>query len=653
MSKETIDLSGITGRNRSKSTDTSTNKNSRKAVSISEIVENNGAVDDLHTPKTESNLTYQESLLDINNPNSMFMKHLQSKTAEMNEWVAEKEEEKKELEALARENEDDTEDDDMNNDVVIDAVSNTGVMEEEDINNPEMIEEDLSNSDVIEYDITGEGIEDEEESSELSREELTHVLSDISSDDDEEDDDEDELVDEIDEDDEDDDDEGYTDEEEDFSEDDTSEEEIETPALDLLNEGIEEEDTEEEKVEEAPAKEKVVKDSKPVAPPKKELVSGPEINLEMSEEDENTKDDIVDKDEDENELSEEDTALRAKLKKIAIERLKPASMGYDLSSFTVVKKPKVNADNIFKSYKSKVSKWVLFNQKCTVKMKEYAGSELELMMEYYQTSRRSVDSMRRMLHMIYDHIVSAKPASFETWLKITPYSDIDNYFFAIYIANFNGANYIPIDCTGTEGCGNSHITEDLPIVDTMVKFDSTEKKKEFEKIYKSEVPPQSKGLYVTEIIPLSRKVAIGFKEPSLWDRLSIDLIDDRTADEYGNIVAWLPYIDNIYEIDAASKQLIPIGYKTYADNESRTLRSKIRKYNDIFNSLSSDEFSPVRAYINDLSDKFDRGITYILPESECPDCGRIIPETEIPLGQVADMVFTRCQLGTLATTSIN
>jgi hypothetical protein len=284
-------------------------------------------------------------------------------------------------------------------------------------------------------------------------------------------------------------------------------------------------------------------------------------------------------------------------------------------------------------------------------MKEFSGSELELLMEYYGESRRSVDSMRRMFNMIYDHIASAKPANFDTWLKITPYSDIDNYFFAIYIASFNNANYIPIDCSN-EKCGKSYVTENIDIMNSMVKFATKEAKEEFAAIYKSEVPPVSKGIYISEIVPLSYKVAIGFKEPSLWDRLEIDSIDEKTQQEFSSILGLIPYIDNVYEIDAENKDLIPIGYKEFPENSVRTTRSKIRKYNSVFSSLTVDEFAPVKAYVSALLDKTSRGVDYVIPETTCPECGHKNPEIPIGQGQVADMVFTRCQLGALVNTSI-
>jgi hypothetical protein len=100
-------------------------------------------------------------------------------------------------------------------------------------------------------------------------------------------------------------------------------------------------------------------------------------------------------------------------------------------------------------------------------------------------------------------------------------------------------------------------------------------------------------------------------------------------------------------------QLTPIGYNKYPENPQKTTRSKIRKYNKVFSALTVDEFTPVKAYVSALLDKTSRGVSYVIPETTCPECGQVNPERPIQQGQVADMVFTRCQLGALVTTSIN
>lgn len=566
------------------------NKNKeRRTISLDEAVRTKSTVDDINGQKTETNQTYIQSLLDTENPNSAFMQHVAEKTEEASAWMAEQEEKA----ALAREEAEEkaaaAEDEDYDDRGGTVIDLTKPAPVEEDLSNPEMTEgEDMSDSEVVAFDLTTPGPEEDPADDEIVEDNLEVVTEPT-------------PIPEA------------------------------TPA------------TEEVKAEPAKKEEK-----------KKEVFKS-DIDLEVDREAESSIDAKSGDEEDDTirlDSEEEDNEEYNRLRQITSERLKPVSLNLDLSSFTIAPKAKANVESIFKSYKAKISKWVLFNQKCTVHMKEFSGSELETMMEYYQAARRSPDAMRRMYQMIYDHIVSAKPANFDTWLKVTPYSDLDNYFFAIYIASFNGANYIPIDCTN-KNCGKSYITENVDIMNSMVHFNTKEERDKFTELYRSEAKAISSGRYVSEVVALSNQVAIGFKEATLWDIIEINSIDNNTANEFSSIIEYIPYIDKLYIIDAANKSLTPIGYKEYPENPQKTTRSKIKKYNSIFNAMSIDEFTPVKAYISALLDKTTRGIDYVIPETVCPECGQVNPERPIGQGQVADMVFTRCQLGALVTTSIN
>ena len=559
---------------------TQVGRSERRSLSLEDVVKNKSTVDDTNAiNETDTNQTYIQSILDTENPNSDFMKHVAEKQQEAAAWMAEQEEKRalaNELDETDKEDDDDEELDDRGG-TVIDMTKPSSVVEE-DLSDPDMTEgEDLSDSEIVSFDLTSDD-EDEEKEDEPMNEEAVQVVTE------------------------------------------------ETPL---------------------PEPTPVKKEEK-----KKEVFTS-DIDLEVDQETESSLEDKSDEEEivaldDASDDNEEYNRLR----QITSERLKPVSLNLDLSSFTIAKKAKVDVGDVLKTYKAKVSKWVLFNQKCTVHMKEFSGSELETMMEYYQAARRSADAMRRMYNMIYDHIASAKPANFETWLKVTPFSDLDNYFFAIYIASFNGANYIPIDCTNKE-CGKSYITENVDIMNSMVHFDTKEERDKFTDLYRSEAKAISSGLYATEIIPLNYQVAIGFKEASLWDIIEINSIDNATANEFSSIIEYMPYIDNLYIINMETHQLTPIGYNKFPENPQKTTRSRIKKYNKVFSALTVDEFTPVKAYISALLDKTSRGVSYVIPETTCPECGHVNPERPIQQGQVADMVFTRCQLGALVTTSIN
>ena len=369
-----------------------------------------------------------------------------------------------------------------------------------------------------------------------------------------------------------------------------------------------------------------------------------ELELEVSEVKSNTTLDLDIQDEkDEAAQEEEEQESINHLRDLAIERLKPISKRLDISSFTVAKKPVRNLSNLLSQTTVKAAKWVLPNQQCIVLMKEFLGSELESMRANSEDNR-NLSMLFRKYRAVYDHIVSKKPATYEAWLKSTPFSDIDHYMFAVYISSFKGANYLPADCQ-EKNCGESFLTNDIPILD-MVKFKDDDTKKKFINLYQSETQTNGKGLYLSEIIPLSERIAIGFKEPSIYGYFESISIDDRFRAKYASIIDLIPYIDSLYIIDGTN--LLPVGYKIYADNVNKSIRSKIATYAKILSTLSVDEFTPIRSYIREIMERGNQ-ISYIYPSVTCPKCGKAT--REIP-ATAEELVFIRYQLGALANSSL-
>lgn len=352
--------------------------------------------------------------------------------------------------------------------------------------------------------------------------------------------------------------------------------------------------------------------------------------------------------EDSKEAEEEsDDGILKNLQKMITEKIKPVSTQLDISSFTIVKKPISNINNFINDINSRVIKWVLPNQGAIVKIKDFSGAELEKLREYSENSR-SIDSLNRRFKLIYDHIVSPKPVDFNTWLKCTPYSDVDHYFFAIYIANYKGANFLPIDCSNDK-CKNTWVTDDINIMD-MVKFEKSEDKKKFEQIYHSEVTAATgKGVYVTQAVPITNRFAVAFKEPSIYNIIEDRLIDDATRNKYSSFIDYMPYIDTIYAIDYENQGLIPISYKRFPDNAAKDIKSKINKFATIFSTFTADEFGPIKAYARAISERND-GISYNYPELTCPKCKTVIKSESV---SAEALVFTRYQLGSLTSTLLN
>lgn len=345
------------------------------------------------------------------------------------------------------------------------------------------------------------------------------------------------------------------------------------------------------------------------------------------------------------EETDEDEVLKH-LQKLATEKLNPISKKLDLSGFTVLKKATTNVNPVFKATKARVSKWVLPYQESIVLMREFSGAELERLRQYAEDST-SMDSLNRRFNMIYDHIMSPKPASFEQWLKATPYDDIDHYMFAVYVSSFSGANFLPADCPNDK-CKETFITDNIPIMD-MVKFDNKEAKKKFLNIYNSEPSLTGKGIYCTEVVPISNNIAISFRQPSVYNIFELASISAQVRNKFASIIDYVPYIDTIYLIDEENKSLVPITYKAYPENAQKTIKSKLQKYSNIMNTFTVDQFSVLKAYAGELS-KRTVDFKYIFPKLTCPKCGATTEEEDTTAEQ---LVFTRYQLGALTSVSLS
>jgi hypothetical protein len=630
-----VDLSTLKGNNRAATNRparkqqqpiiVNANTNTRRTVNVSEIAKP-------EEPDPNIKESIEDEILNLNDPNSIFSKYIKKQKEEMEEWVAAKEEEK-EINAITEEDQliaDLTGDySDINNKVnnkkeeeaiVYDINSgwhDKGVEPEKKVAKP-VKEEKPTEVESVDISSIFNNEEENKPMSEPKKEVLDELIPDMPA-------------------------EAKTVKAQPVEEVDINIEPEpaivkETPVV--VKEEVK--DVESLDINSAATKE-VKKEEKPeVAPLEMEITTDVStFNVsEIVEEDE------IDEDAQAKKEAEEKEETLKHLQKLATEKLKPISKKLDISSFTILKKPVIDVKHAITGNNARVIKWVLPYQESTVFMKEFSGSELEKLREY-SNAGRSADALNRRFKLIYDHIASPKPATFEAWMKSTPFSDVDHYFFAIYISSFKGANYLPEDCPNKDCTDKTFITDDVDIM-KMVKFDTEEAKKKFSEIYQSEATPAGKGLYCTEAVALNEKIAVSFREPSIANLADIATLDERAIDRFSAIIEYIPYIDGMYLIDVENQQLAPISYKMFADNPAKTVISKIAKYESLLSTLSVDEFGIIKAYINAISEK-TAGISYVYPSVNCPTCGAVT--NEIPT-TAEELVFTRYQLGALTTTPL-
>ena len=346
---------------------------------------------------------------------------------------------------------------------------------------------------------------------------------------------------------------------------------------------------------------------------------------------------------------EEDERRLQDLKNQITKCITPVAMKRNISHFTVVKKCTTGNPVVNNTVKS-AAKWVLPNSSEIVEMSEFDGAEVDYLRD---NQGGDTTQIRNRLRKLYDHIVSPKPASFESWLKSIAYTDYDHLFFAAYIASFAGSNYIPFTCEkGTVkgkkvGCGKMFLSDNMDVM-RLVKFKNKKSKAAFNELYSSN-RVNNKGLFVSEIIPISENYAVELKVPSIYSVLfETSSYNQKFREDYARTIQFIPYVENFYQIDAVNEQLIPIGYQVFANNQGKTAKSRVICYSKIINSLTTDEYSNLFAIVNAIDDRAD-WFEYQRPEVECPECGRKIEAEPMT---ASGLLFTRHRLAVLANTSI-
>lgn len=385
---------------------------------------------------------------------------------------------------------------------------------------------------------------------------------------------------------------------------------------------------EEEKVEEKPVD---------TINPFKNFVSG---DINFDEEDKDLEDNIDDRKLAEKEQKEQMDRLRTLVR----EKIRPVSKAFDLSSYSVTKRPASNVISLPRANTEKIADWVLMSSQKPIYMKRFSGTEIERLSNGGK-GRTRLNQALDTWQLIYNHIVDPhKPESLEEWAKVTSFLDIDHIYMAIYRANFEGSNYIPYTCTNENCKDKVFLSDNFDIMD-MCNFETDEDKAMFNEIIGTETSEVNK-LYSTEIIPVSENYAFAFREPSIYNIIfESAVLDEEFINKFGDLVSICAYIDEIYYINHQTMELQPVRTNVYQNNMKKTAKSRIINFSKIISILDSDQYNTLIAYINKINESGNK-LTYQLPEVTCPTCKTVIEATPT---EAQTMVFTRHQLAALAT----
>lgn len=333
-----------------------------------------------------------------------------------------------------------------------------------------------------------------------------------------------------------------------------------------------------------------------------------------------------------------------KLRTLVREKIRPVTNSFDISTFSISKRPAASTISTPRDNGQKIADWVLMSSQKPIYMRRFTGTEIERLSNGGK-GRTRLNRALDTWQLIYNHIVDPhKPETLEEWAKTTSFLDIDHIYMAIYRANFEGSNYIPYSCTNKACKEKVFLSDNFDIMD-MCKFAKKEDKEKFLSIIGSETDSTSK-LYSTEIVPVSDDYAFAFREPSIYNIIfESAVLDEDFVDKFGDLITISTYIDQIYYINKEARELQPVRTNIYPNNMKKTVKSRIINYSKIISTLGSDQYNTLLAYMQKIN-SFGDSLTYQLPEVTCPCCGTVIPATD---QEAQNLVFTRHQLAALAT----
>lgn len=354
-------------------------------------------------------------------------------------------------------------------------------------------------------------------------------------------------------------------------------------------------------------------------------------------------DSLFDDDDEEDPVEVDSDKAFEDLKAEVKEKITPIKKNLDLSKFTIAKKS-INASKLMKlAVKDHqcIADWVTYAANRPVSLTGLSGSEI-LKLNPDNSNRNRLNTFRDMYRIIYDHIYDGNKPEFETWLKQTRFIDLPHIQFGLYMATFQGSNFVTYSCPNNK-C-NKVFIKDVDFKD-MIVYANDEVKQKVQDMLRMDTTSKSNDTYETDLVPISDNYVFGLRTPSIWNVIiETASLSDQFIEKYSDLIDVVSYIDAIYLIDYENNNLIPVDTKPDPNDQAKTSARRIKVFHDIISKLSSEDYYRLRAEINDY-DKSANDISYQIPACTCPDCA-----TEIPANtnmSPDNMLFTRHQLAAI------
>ena len=315
------------------------------------------------------------------------------------------------------------------------------------------------------------------------------------------------------------------------------------------------------------------------------------------------------------------------------ERITPITKRFNLNDFTVGESPITRLDiKMMGLSHVSVADHFLPNAGKIISCSALSGSEL-MAMNPENSNRSRLNTLKDIYSIMYKHVVSEKPKTFDEWLKTTRFNDLEHIYFALYKATFGGSNFMTYECPNKK-CQDVFI-EDVSFED-MINYADDETKAKMQAIMSS----GDSSITPYEIVrqQISNNLAIGIRNPSIYNVvIEVSGLSDSFLEKYQDLMDIIVFIDNIYYIDYEHQVLEPVDFMPDKNN----IASRIKIIADILRSLPSDNYFELRKAVADAFPSL-AGVTYKIPAATCKKCGTQIPERVVG---AQELLFMRHQLG--------
>ena len=291
------------------------------------------------------------------------------------------------------------------------------------------------------------------------------------------------------------------------------------------------------------------------------------------------------------------------------------------------------------------ARWALQYTGIPIRMTALSGEELVQFLTDIETGYNqarngflpTIDQLTTIWSTIYNHCEMENKPSFNNWMKRISANDFANFVFGLYLAIFKDTNYLTYRCK-KKGCGKLYL-EKHDVMD-MIRYPNDKVKQRVEAILNG--APVDSRMYRTEPIPINEIFAISFITPSIYSfNFEQAILPFKFRQEH-SVTGLMMAIDKVYVIDKTRNQFLPIEFGVVTDDLEKTVKRKVKALERIFESFSLDQRNIIYQEYQKITDNIETDpIKYFLPESTCPVCGNVIPESET---NAFEMLFSRARL---------